>query len=128
MILPGFFAERVDFRARVRPTIPIIATVLWLPGAAASAFMSLMSVMLFDAPGSENNPWLLVAVGGIVGTPVLCVVSVAASWVVFYVRRDKVGGGLALPLIVAALPLISIAIAVAGFVLLQVLCGGSTRC
>ena len=66
-----------------KPTIAIVVTAVWgtllLPGLLGAA----LSVMFFDAPGSMNNPaaWFNALV--VVSFPVLCLLSIAATWIVW---------------------------------------------
>ncbi|MFO0601193.1 MAG: hypothetical protein U0228_38140 [Myxococcaceae bacterium] len=116
----------------MRPTAALIATGVWGPGLFISGFFAMFSVMLFDAPGSENNPYLLFAASGLWSAPVLCIVSILASWLAWGLSRTKPpeaqGPWRAVRVIAACLPLLSVVVTVVGFVLLQVKCGGSTRC
>jgi hypothetical protein len=93
-----------------RPVLAIAATAVWgllaVPGfliAAAGAPMA------FDAPGSQANPLVWAIVFGFVTFPIACVVSIAASWMTW--RMKKV------PLAMACIPLLPIVTIVASMAL-----------
>lgn len=112
-----------------RPTTALIATVIWGPGFLVGLFMTGMSVMLFDAPGSENVVWTRLLFASVASAPALCIVSVIGSWIVWLVTRSwEPGRGSALRGAMAALPLLSVLFVVIAAVLLQVNCGGSFSC
>ena len=94
----------------MKPTLALIATAVWgvlmLPGLLGAA----LSVMFFDAPGSMQNPaaWLNALV--VVSFPVLCLFSIAVSWVVWSVRkRNPTPLASRAAIAAAALPLLPIA-------------------
>ncbi len=101
---------------------PIAATVILVGLAFVSLLPVGLSIMLFDAPGSEKNPYLLVAFGGIASFPVTCVAAVVCAWIAHGLRRDRVAAR------VVFLPLLSVAVAIVGIALLSVICHGNTRC
>ncbi|HEY6325037.1 MAG TPA: hypothetical protein VIW73_00795 [Candidatus Cybelea sp.] len=71
----------------LKPTLAVIVTAVWgvllLPGLLGAA----LSPMFFDAPGSMDNPaaWLNALI--VVSFPVLCLLSIGGSWLVWSVRR-----------------------------------------
>jgi|SRR5581483_5191919 len=72
-----------------RPTVAVIVTVVWgvlaLPGLLAAA----LSPMFFDAPGSVNNPVAWINALIVVSFPVLCFLSIAATWTVWLTRKNR---------------------------------------
>lgn len=72
-----------------RPTLVIVVTALWgvllVPGILGAA----LSPMFFDAPGSMNNPAAWVNALIVVSFPCLCILSIAASWIVWVWRRRR---------------------------------------
>lgn len=93
-----------------RPTVPLVATLVWgtllLPGLLGAA----LSPMFFDAPGSMNNPaaWTNAAI--IVSFPILCLISIAGSWIAWSFRKRAVTRGVPVAsLAVALLPALPIA-------------------
>lgn len=110
----------------------MLATAGWGLSAVASLLPLMFSVMLFDAPGSENNPWLIALAGGLASFPVLCVVSIAASWIIWVVTRnwpaERATTGRWLRVGAALLPLLSMLVMVIAVVGLQVRCSGDFRC
>jgi hypothetical protein len=93
-----------------RPTVVVVATLVWgallLPGLLGAA----LSVMFFDAPGSMNNPAAWANALIVASFPLLCIVSIAASWIVWARRKNRIGRFLVgTQLAVACLPLLPIA-------------------
>ncbi|MFZ5441599.1 MAG: hypothetical protein ACOZQL_16450 [Myxococcota bacterium] len=117
---------------RVRPTTAIAATVVWGLGLFFSLLPLFMSVMMFDAPGSEENPWTWVIIGGFISLPILTSTSIATSWLTWFITRDwaaeKALRGRRLRLAAALYPLLGFLVVTFGFVMLQVKCGGSFSC
>ncbi|HZY98808.1 MAG TPA: hypothetical protein VFE36_04475 [Candidatus Baltobacteraceae bacterium] len=96
-----------------KPSVAIVATIVWglllLPGLFAAAF----SVMFFDAPGSMSNPGAWLSAGIVASFPVLCVVSIAGSWIVWMWRkRGPSSASNRTEIVVACLPLLPIAVVV----------------
>lgn len=113
----------------MKPTAAIIATAVWGPGLFVGLFMTAMSVMLFDAPGSQDVVWTKLLFAAIASGPALCVVSVLGSWLAWGVtRRWEPARGAVARGVLAALPLLSVVLVVIAVVLLQVNCGGSFSC
>ncbi len=96
----------------VRPLAAALATLAWTPLGAASFFVGMMSVMLFDAPGSQEDPRIWAVALSIWSFPVLCLLSVAGGWVMWFVTRrwdvTRASRGRLLRLLVAGLPLLSV--------------------
>ncbi|MFT3709733.1 MAG: hypothetical protein QM817_19060 [Archangium sp.] len=112
-----------------KPTVALIATGVWGAGFVLGLLMTAMSVMLFDAPGSENVVWTQLLFASVASAPVLCVLSVIGSWVAWLVTRNQEAGrGRVLRASIALLPLLSVVFVVIASVLLQVKCGGSFSC
>jgi hypothetical protein len=60
----------------------IIATILFALAVTPGVYVAMMSVMLFDAPGSAENTSIVYFFYAIVSFPVMCIVS-NVSWI-FY--------------------------------------------
>lgn len=109
---------RTQHVVMARPTLAVIVTIVWgllaLPGLLAAA----LSPMFFDAPGSVNNPaaWFNALV--IVSFPVLCVLSIGGTWVLWFARRSHPGSRSAAAgqIVLACLPLVPVAYVVAASV------------
>lgn len=91
------------------PFVPILASAVWgvllLPGLVGA----LLSPMMFDAPGSMNNPLAWINMLVIVSFPCLCIVSIAAVWIVYALHKSKpTRATMAGQLIAAGLPLLPI--------------------
>lgn len=91
------------------PLIAILASAIWgvllLPGLIGA----LLSPMMFDAPGSVNNPVAWINALVIVSFPCLCIGSIAAVWIVYARhKRHATRATLAGQLVAAALPLLPI--------------------
>jgi hypothetical protein len=96
-----------------RPTLPVVATAVWgvllFPGLVGAA----LSPMFFDAPGSMNNPAAWTNAMIIVSFPLLCLISIAGSWIAWSFRKRSMAtgtpyAGLALALL-PALPIAYVA-------------------
>lgn len=105
----------------------IIATVAWGFTGLISIAVGLMTAMSFDSPGSENNPYLWTFVIGIWLYPVMSLLSIIGSWIAWKITRGSQSGRTA-RLAVALLPLLSVLVAIAGMILLQVKCSGNFSC
>lgn len=75
----------------------------------AGALMAMMSPMMFDSPGSESNPHVIALFAAVVSFPILCLVSIVATWLTWRFTRDAAGRWRRRwPLVSAALPVLSI--------------------
>jgi hypothetical protein len=92
----------------------IIFGILLIPGIA----VTMMSVMLFDAPGSEENPWVLAFFYSIASFPVITVFSFS-SWIFYFLKKYTIA------VIISLLPLISILLVVFQFALSILIFDGS---
>lgn len=79
----------------------IIATIFFSLAVIPAIYVAMMSVMLFDAPGSEKNPSVLAFFYSIVSFPVMCVVS-NVSWIFYALKLYKAA------IIVSLSPLLSL--------------------
>jgi len=102
-----------------RPTLAVIVTVVWgvlaLPGLLAAA----LSPMFFDAPGSMNNPIAWINALIVVSFPVLCFLSIGATWVFWLARKGRPPSRAAssAQVALACLPLLPVAYIVAAMVI-----------
>ena len=93
-----------------KPFLAILASVVWglafFPGLVGAA----LSGMMFDAPGSMENPVAWINALIIVSFPLLCLVAIVGSWIAFpfQKRRSAISPSLG-QLVVAGLPLLPIA-------------------
>lgn len=94
-------------------------TVLSILAALFSAPLVMFSPMIFDAPGSENNPATQMLFYSILAFPVLCLMGGILPWVF---RRHRLG------IWIYALSGLAIGLFVAAIVLLQIQCGGDFAC
>jgi len=67
----------------------IIETIVSIPAIAAGAFVAAMSVMMFDAPGSNENPALILLFCSIAGLPVSLFAGVVLAWIALAMKRDR---------------------------------------
>jgi len=67
-----------------RPLLPIVATIVWgllfVPGALSLLFAVGMG---FDAPGAATNPGTYITIAVAASFPILCLLSIAGSWIVW---------------------------------------------
>lgn len=76
------------------------------------------SFFLFDAPGSEKNLAVWVLFWSLLTFPVVCVVAIAASWIVFALKR------FVLARCVSLLPLLNLLAGMAAMLWLEIANGG----
>ncbi len=94
---------------RSGPTIPIIVSVVWGLLFFAGVLAAMMSPMMFDDETALHNPRVVGMFFGVVSFPILCLVSIVATWLTWRFTRDAaVLKRRRLPLIAAALPILSI--------------------
>ncbi len=86
-----------------------------------SIFPALMSVMMFDAPGSEKNKLLRFTFHGILSFPALGILSIPMTWAVYYFKQGWPA------LVVSFSPLISIGWIALGFALIAIVHDGQFR-
>jgi len=79
----------------------IITTILFLLLITPGVYVAMMSVMLFDAPGSTENPTVVGFFYSIVSFPVMCGLS-PVSWIFYALKLYKTA------IIVSLSPVLSI--------------------
>lgn len=94
--------------------INIIFILLLLPAAG----VAMMSIMMFDAPGSESNKLTIFTATSLFTFPVTIIIVQIISWIFFASGNYKVAFWTAL------LPIIHIILIILGFVLIEILQGG----
>jgi hypothetical protein len=100
-------------RRRPVRTWLIVETILGLPAIAITGFMALMSPMMFDAPGSTENPAVVLLFASMVGLPLSLVVGLLVGWIAIALKRDRAA------LWFSLLPLLPILAAVVAILWLQ---------
>jgi hypothetical protein len=100
----------------------IIATIAGGLLGLMSLAAVLASFFVFDAPGSEKNPYLLTMVWGIWLFPVTCAVAIAAGWIVYAMKQLK------LARLVFLLPAVDFVVFLVGFTLVSTVCHGDFVC
>lgn len=96
----------------------IIATSLFGLLLIPSLIMCMISPMLFDAPGSENNIFTWMLLLSVLSFPVLTITSIVLSWIFYSNKNYKVA------VYCATTPLLSVALFILSIVLLEVSSGG----
>lgn len=97
----------------------IIESVLALPAIALGSVMALMSPMMFDAPGSTNNPPVILLFLSTLSFPVVCLLGMISAWVTFGMRQNRGAFWLSL------LPILPILTGTVAIVWIQIGSGGS---
>lgn len=117
-------------RRPISPALPIVFTLLWLLVMAASGWVGIFSIFLFDAGVDRVSVWTWLIFFGIWGTVLLCPTSVLFSWIVWIVtrRRMPTGWGRIIRGVCYALPAFGIMASVIGFLAGELLCAGSLTC
>lgn len=67
----------------------IIETILGVPAVLMGGFAAMMSPMMFDAPGSMENPWVVTFFWSVVAFPVVCVLAILLGWIFYATRRYR---------------------------------------
>ncbi len=99
-------------------TYLIVTTIVFGLAGVVGIFPALTSFFLFDAPGSTENPGTIALFVSALSFPLVCVVSVAASWILYWMERFTAARWLAL------LPIVNILTGSAALFWLQVFNGG----
>ena len=94
-------------------------TALSIIAAFLSIPLVMMSPMMFDAPGSSENPLTQLLFYSVMAFPVLCLMGGILPWIF---KRHRLGIWL------YALSGLAIGLFVAAIVLLQIQCGGGFSC
>lgn len=111
----------------VPPVTPIVATVAWLLLGLPSGVLAPFSFFLFDAGDVSDWTWLVF--WGLWLTPLLCLVSILASWPVWALtRRRRRGWARTLRIGVLLLPLLGLALIASGWAGIDLLCAGDLTC
>ncbi|MCB0116733.1 MAG: hypothetical protein R2873_11960 [Caldilineaceae bacterium] len=88
-------------RSRRRAAISLsVFTLLLILLLAASSLMAMFSPMMFDAPGSTEDPAIWRTFYSIIAAPVITLIGIVASWIAFWLRRHGTA------LIIAILPIV----------------------
>jgi uncharacterized membrane protein YbhN (UPF0104 family) len=102
------------------------ATIGWISLSAGLVLVGLGSLapvmmvpMMFDAPGSESNPLVIILAAMMVAFPLLCLISAILPWLFW---RKSFAKWLFLP------PILDLAAIVLMFVALEQFCHGQFRC
>ena len=83
--------EPAQVATKKRPvrTWLIIETILGIPAIAVAGFVAMMSPMLFDAPGSADNPAMMLLFSSMIGLPLSLIVGILLAWIAFALKRDR---------------------------------------
>lgn len=97
----------------------IVTTLLFAIGGVLGIFPALFSPMMFDAPGSTQNPFTVALFLSVISFPVVCLLSIVVSWVLYALDRRRAAW------LFALIPLIPIVLGALALTGLQLLHGGS---
>jgi len=100
-------------------TLWIVLTVVWILAGVGSAFLALMSVFMFDAPGSESSPLTIALFVCMVVLPGFWFLSAGIPWLL---RTRTFATWFFL------LPVVDLAAIVALFAAIEQVCGGMLAC
>jgi hypothetical protein len=64
-------------------TFLLVSTIFFVCGGALGLLPALTSFFLFDAPGSEKNPATILLFWSALTFPLVCVLSLAAAWILY---------------------------------------------
>lgn len=99
-----------------------IINIVWALSFLPSLGVSLMSAMLFDAPGSEDSTFTIMLFISILSYPAAVVLAIAGSWILYYFKKIK------LSIAFSLIPLLSLCMVALSLGLMTVLCNGSLAC
>jgi len=95
--------------SRTGPIVPIVASVVWGVLFFGGLLAAMMSPMMFDDARALSNPRVIAMFTAVVAFPVLCLVSIFATWLAWRFTRDAtVARRRRVPLLTAALPIVSL--------------------
>lgn len=97
----------------------IVVTSVYLLASPFVVFGAMMSVMAFDAPGSEDNPATILFALSLLTSPVTLVFGPVSAWLLFFFRKHRAA------IAAVLLPVVNLVLFIAAFVWLQVGYGGS---
>ena len=89
----------------------IVTSVLLAVASFAGTFVAAFSVMMFDAPGSENNRAVTSLFATICAFPMVCGATLVASWILYNTKSYRTACTITVLLPVLNLGAIGIAIA-----------------
>ena len=70
-------------------TFLIVTTIVFVPVGLLAVLGAFVSLFMFDAPGSGNNPFLYGAVACMFSLPLMCLLSIPCSWVLHARKKYK---------------------------------------
>jgi uncharacterized membrane protein YoaK (UPF0700 family) len=100
-----------------RPKWGVGVNIIWVLLGGLTTFSAILVAFLFDAPGSEQNRYLVDVAIGLAASPVSFFVGAVAAFLSGRLR-----------LWALALPLIPIGFVVYGFSMISAVCDGRFRC
>ncbi len=101
----------------------ILANLIFIIISILSILLAITSVFLFDAPGSENNPYVWGMFLSALALPIACFVSVPVSLYISFKKKNYKKA-----LLIFLLPIIVIAILLVNMSLNDIFCNGSFSC
>jgi hypothetical protein len=67
----------------------VITTIFFAVTGVVGLLIAPIAFMGFDAPGSERNPLVWIAVLTVVSYPFLCFLAIAGGWILFALHKDR---------------------------------------
>ena len=95
-----------------KPVLPIVSTVVWGLALVPGGLMAMTSPMIFDS-GASSRTWMLFFAA--LAFPLLCIVSIAASWVLWGVMHGSSPAARFWSIAAPALPLLPVAVLIVLF-------------
>jgi hypothetical protein len=102
--------QNVPIRSKKVKTYLFISSMIWTSALVISLMPALMSVMIFDSPGSEERLVLWVLFWAMFSFPLVTAIAIAGGWVFYFLKHNRLAIGTTL------LPLINIATIVGSFI------------
>ena len=70
-------------------TFLTVTTIVFVPVGLLGVLGAFVSLFMFDAPGSGNNPFLYSAVACMFSLPLMCLLSIPCAWVLHARQKYK---------------------------------------
>ncbi|MFL1895987.1 hypothetical protein ACJRPK_09815 [Aquimarina sp. 2-A2] len=100
----------------------VVCTILLTLLAFASLPMAMMSPMLFDSPGSDENMSTVTLFVAVISFPLIVLFAIPGGWMLHHYKRYV------LSKIAISLPILNIIIGILSCIILIVFCDGALNC
>jgi len=106
----------------IKKIITLVLNCIWVLSFLPALGVSQMSIMIFDAPGSQDSTFTIMLFLSIVSFPIMTLIAVIGSIICFIIKKTKAA------FIISLLPFISVIMTIISLILITVICDGSFSC